>query len=84
MAPKFCGGNPACYSIFHKIILFVSKMDTHRDVEHESSTKRIKLDFNEPNIGELCNEKVFSCFSTPVADSIDISEGKIFKICFVV
>lgn len=41
----------------------------------------MKFDFNESNIGELCNGKVFSCFSTPVADSIDISEGKFFKIC---
>lgn len=59
-------------------------MDSHRDVEHESCAKRIKLDFNESNIGELCNGKVFSCFSTPVADSIDITEGKISKIYFVV
>lgn len=59
-------------------------MDSHRDVDYESSAKRIKFDFNQSNIGELCNEKVFSCFSTPVADSIDISEGKFFNLYFVI
>ena len=66
-------------------VLFVSKMDTYPDVaEHESSAKRIKLDLKESNIGELCNGGDFSSFSTTTGGAIDISEGKISKICLVV
>jgi hypothetical protein len=60
-------------------------MDTNPDVaEHESSAKRIKLDLRESNIGELCNGGDFSSFSTTTGGPIDISEGKICKICLVV
>lgn len=60
-------------------------MDSHRDVlEHESCAKRIKLDHIESNISDLCNGEPFSCFSASVTDPIDISEGKICKICLVV
>nr|XP_023022612.1 NAD-dependent protein deacetylase sirtuin-1 [Leptinotarsa decemlineata] len=51
-------------------------MESYPDVqENESCSKRIKLDFCESNIGELCNGEGFSCFSTSSAGPIDISEG---------
>ncbi|KAJ8976872.1 hypothetical protein NQ317_001196 [Molorchus minor] len=51
-------------------------MDSYLDVqEHESCAKRIKLDHGESDIGELCNEEVFSCFSTSATGPIDVSEG---------
>lgn len=60
-------------------------MDSYPDVqEHESCAKRIKLDLSESNIGELCKGEGFSCFSTSSTGPIDISEGKICKICLVV
>lgn len=63
----------------HWKFLFVSKMDSFNDVqEHESSAKRIKLDLNDSNIGELCYGDSFSCFSTTIPGSIDVNEGKIF------
>lgn len=70
---------------FSKRILFVSKMDSYPDVqEHESCAKRIKLDICESDIGELCNGGGFSCFSTSARGPIDITEGKIYKICLIV
>ncbi|KAJ8946100.1 hypothetical protein NQ318_010397 [Aromia moschata] len=51
-------------------------MDSYPDVqEHESCAKRIRLDFGESNIGDLCNGEVFSCFSASATGPIDISEG---------
>uniref|UniRef100_A0A6P7GF80 protein acetyllysine N-acetyltransferase n=1 Tax=Diabrotica virgifera virgifera TaxID=50390 RepID=A0A6P7GF80_DIAVI len=51
-------------------------MDSYPDVqEHESCAKRIKLDLDESNLGELCKGEGFSCFSTSSTGPIDITEG---------
>ncbi|KAF7273784.1 hypothetical protein GWI33_013539 [Rhynchophorus ferrugineus] len=51
-------------------------MDSYPDVqEYESSAKRIKIDFGETNVSELCNSNGFSCFSTSTTGPIDITEG---------
>lgn len=54
----------------------MSKMDSYPDVqENESSAKRIKIDFSDSNVGELCNSNGFSCFSTSTTGPIDTIEG---------
>lgn len=52
--------------------------------EYESSAKRIKVDLGDSNIGVLCNDDGFSCFSTSATAPIDATEGKICKICLLV
>ncbi|KAK9728155.1 Sir2 family [Popillia japonica] len=51
-------------------------MDSYTErQEHESSAKRIKLDFGEFNTGVLCNEDSFSNFSSSIDCHIAASEG---------
>ncbi|KAI4470531.1 histone deacetylase sir2 family member [Holotrichia oblita] len=51
-------------------------MDSYTErQEHESSAKRIKLDFGEFNTGVLCNEDSFSNFSSSIDGHIAASEG---------
>lgn len=65
--------------------LFVLKMDSYSDgKEHESGAKRIKLDLSESSCSVLCSRDGFPSFSTSIEGQIDISEGKICKICLVV
>lgn len=60
-------------------------MDSYPDnAEHESSAKRLKLDLTESSCGVLCGKDGFSSCPTSVDGPIDISEGKIYEICFVV
>lgn len=63
--------------------LFVSKMDSDLNVQdYESRAKRLKLEFEDTDIGGMCDNVGFPRFSHAARASIDSGEGKISKICF--
>ncbi|ERL91577.1 hypothetical protein D910_08907, partial [Dendroctonus ponderosae] len=75
-----CGRLPASSfssQVVHKSYsCLVSKMDSDPNVQdYESRAKRLKLEFEDPDIGGLCDNLGFPRFSHAATASIDSGEG---------